>query len=97
MTFAGWLGAYVALAGAALLVLEASLAMVMLRRARRGLLSLTAAGEAELEPIREALGTLRFATAQRAVLTRPHRRLWRWYRHPLARAYRESRRRRRAV
>lgn len=97
MTFAAWVGAYLGMAGAVLLILEGGLALVMLSRARRGLQAMAAVREAELGPIREALVTLRSTAAQRSVLMRPHRRLWRWYRHPLARAYRESRRRRRAA
>jgi len=79
-----------------LILAEAALAAVMLRRARRLVHSLIETGTSEAEAIEAALSRLQLAGIERRSLLRPHSRVWRWYRHPLAQAYRQSRRRRAA-
>jgi hypothetical protein len=68
---------------------------VRLARVRRRWRELQATARSELLPVLEELRRRRKLTAERQELSRPHRFVWRWYRHPLTSAYRESRRLRR--
>lgn len=72
--------------------------MILLRlaRVRRRWRELQAVARAESLPILAELRRRRELTAERRELSRPHRFFWRWYRHPLTSAYRQSRQLRKA-
>ena len=97
MSTAAWVGAYLAIAGAALLLAEVLVAIPMALRVRRRLHGLEALWRSERAAVLSSLDELRASGLERRLLLRPYRRVWRWYRHPLTRAYAESRRRRRAA
>jgi hypothetical protein len=95
LSTAAWVGAYLAIGGAALLVVELIVALPMVVRLRRRLRALGRIWSAEQASIESALDEMRASGIERAALLRPYRRVWRLYRHPLSRAYADSRRRRR--
>ena len=97
MSTAAWVGAYLAIGGAALLLAEVLVAVPLVLRARSRLRRLGVMWQQEEGAIAAQLELLRLHRVEREGLLRPYRRLWRWYRHPLTRAYAESRRRRRAA
>lgn len=90
-------GAYLVVIGAVLVIAETVIGALMVAGLRRRARLLAAIRRHEVQPIREALAKLRATSEDRSMLARPHRRAWRWYRHPLAQAYRESRRRRQRI
>ena len=65
------------------------------RRLRRGLARLEATQASHLRPIQAELARWRLLAAERQRLSGPHRRAWRYYRHPLTAALLVSYRRRR--
>lgn len=69
---------------------------VRLARVRRRWRELQAVTRSELLPILAELRRRRELSDERRELSRPHRLLWRWYRHPLTAAYRQSRQLRKA-
>ena len=97
MSTAAWVGAYLAMVGALLILAEVALAVPMVLRARRHLRTFALWQQSELASVERAVEQLRASGAETQLLLRPFRRIWRWYRHPLTRAYAASRRRKRGA
>ncbi len=68
--------------------------LVRLARVRRRWQELHATVSAGVLPIRAELRRMEALAVERRQLSRPHRFIWRWYRHPLTQALREARHRR---
>lgn len=95
LSLAGWIG--IVLAGAGLLLIAVELVVIVprARRLRQGLVKLQATRSSQLRGIQAELVRWRLLARQRERLSSPHRRAWRYYRHPLTEALLVSYRRRR--
>ena len=97
MTPFGWIGVWLLVAAALLLVIEGVLAAVWGMAVARRALLLAKLVETEQGAINADLARLRLALAETRRLWRPYRRALRWLRHPLTIALLESFARRRSA
>jgi hypothetical protein len=97
MTDLGWIGVWLLVIGAAVILLEGVLAMLWTARLSRRAGALSARMSAEQAALQADVTRLQASLAETVVLWQPYRRLLRWLRHPLTIALMQSFIRRRAA